>query len=114
MANTTIEEPGDGTVKLPNIPIKIVRQGDKLKFTAGKYSLTLNEMEGLSQTYPLLLLDKFITEVTTVLLSQQVERKKAESKVRDMFLGAAEEVSEGKLVDHLLLERNEDIKKGGK
>ena len=63
-------------LKLPNINIHIVRRGDMLKFKAGKYTLELKEIPNKSQTYPLLLLDKFLSEVTTLLLKDAIERQK--------------------------------------
>lgn len=64
----------DGLV-LPNIPVKIIRQGERLKITAGDYTLELKEMPDLSQTYPLLLLEKFCREVTTKLLQEEIDRR---------------------------------------
>lgn len=73
---------------LPNILIKIHRVNDKLKFEAGDYKLVLNPVYKGAQTYPLLVLDKFITEVTTKLLQAEVdkqEQKKAVAKsLKDM------------------------------
>jgi hypothetical protein len=61
---------------LPNIPIKITRMGDKMKFKAGDFTLELKEIpDGASQTYPLLLLDKFISDITTRLLEKELEAR---------------------------------------
>jgi hypothetical protein len=79
---------------LPNLTIKIVRSGESLKLKAGKYTLELKEVPNKSQTYPLLLLDTFITQVTTLLLKEQVDRQTTLQELRESIIG--KELKEGK------------------
>jgi hypothetical protein len=61
-------------LKLPNIGIKITRKGDAIKFSVKGYELELKQIpDAPNQTYPLLLLDKFISEVTTVVLQKEID-----------------------------------------
>lgn len=63
-------------LSLPNIPVKITRMDDRIKLKAGDYTLELKQIpDGASQTYPLLLLDKFVSEVTTKLLEKELEAR---------------------------------------
>lgn len=94
----------DGELQLPNIPIKIVRLGDKLKLTAGVHTLELKELPGSSQNYSLLVLDKFITEVTTVELQKHIVMRRDSEDFRNQVLGNSEEVTDQRIVDLLIKE----------
>lgn len=80
-------DPDKADMVLPNITVKITRAGHFLKFKAGKYTLELVEVPGKSQTYPLLLLDKYITQVTTNLLQEQVTRQNNIEELRQNIKG---------------------------
>jgi len=67
---------------LPNIPIKITRKGDRIKLKCGGYTLELQEIYEGSQTYSLLILDKFLTEVTTIMLKKEIENRINRSTVK--------------------------------
>lgn len=77
------------SLQLPNIPISIRRMGNTLKLRAGTYQLELKEIEGRNQVYPLLLLDKFISDVAVKLLKDEIDKRenKAAAKTSLQMLG---------------------------
>lgn len=60
---------------LGNLKIKIVRRGEKMKFTIGKYSLEVKEMPGYSQSYPLILIEEFLSTCVTKLVKDELNRQ---------------------------------------
>lgn len=72
--------------QLPTLPIKITREGDHIKFKYGKYTLRLKELPHTSQTYSGLLLDKFLTETTTLMLKQELEQRNNRDATRKSLL----------------------------
>lgn len=79
---------------LPNIPVKIIRMGSKLRIQAGDFILRVGEIPGKPNQYPLLVIDKFITEATTVLLKKEIEeaqnREAIKKALPEMGLDPAE------------------------
>lgn len=93
---------------LPNIPVKIVRQGNKLKITAGVYELELKELPDSSQTYPLLLLEKFVREVTTTLLQGEIECRENRAAAKKSLLLLGQEAGEA-AVDGVINQIHNDM-----
>lgn len=70
--------------EIPNIPIKITREGDKIKFVIDKYTLKLTTLPGeKSQTYDFVTLEQFICNVAKIayqnIINYEQVRKDIES-----------------------------------
>lgn len=89
---------------LPNIPIKIIRKGERIQLKCGDYQLELKELYEDSQTYSLLLLDKFVTEVTTIMLQKEIEKQDKRRSVKKS-LGLEDEVA----TDNVIKQIHEDL-----
>ena len=79
--------------EIPNIPIKITREGERVKFVIGKYQLKLKELPGdKSQTYDFVTLEQFITNSAKLIYQDiiQVEQIKKDLKSADEFDKAQE------------------------
>lgn len=60
--------------EIPNIPIKITREGDKVKFVVGKYQLKLNQLPNeKSQSYDFVTLEQFITNSAQLIYQDIIE-----------------------------------------
>lgn len=96
-------------LQLPNIPIKITRRGERLKLVAGDYKLELKEIYDGSQTYSLLVLDKFISEVAMIKLKEHIEKQTQREAVKKS-LGITDDVQTDNVIrqiHHDLFEQGE-------
>jgi hypothetical protein len=96
----------DGFV-LPNIAVKIRRAGDSLEIIAGRFKLSIKELDGRTQVYPLLVIEKFIREITTVLLREEIERRENKAAAKSSLLSLG--IDSDKAVDNVIKQIHEDM-----
>lgn len=87
---------------LPQIPIKIIRKDQKIKFTVGKYSLELKELPDHSQTYDFVAVEQFLTQSAQLIYSDLVKKEQIKKDLRSAFLDTAEEQTDQEFVKGLL------------
>lgn len=92
--------------QLPILPIKITREGSKLKLNYGNYILRLNEIDNKSQTYSGLILDKFISQVTMEMLQGQIEKNANRQAVRESLINLNVEQD---LTDNVIRQIHDDL-----
>jgi hypothetical protein len=89
---------------LPNIPIKITRRGERIQLKCGDYQLELIELYEGSQTYSLLLLDKFVSEVAMKKLKEHIEKQDQRKAISESL-----KIDDAVITDNVIKQIHEDM-----
>lgn len=61
--------------EIPRLPVKIIRQDDKIVITIQNYSIKLLPLPGETQKYDFITLEQFITNTAKIVYGKIVERE---------------------------------------
>jgi len=86
MIKETVDENGI-PLSIPRVPVKITREGERLKIKIGRYQLRLKEIDGKSQTYDLVTLEQFITNSSKLVYENIIKNEQIKKDLMSLADG---------------------------
>jgi len=97
------EEP---ELKIPRIPVSIVRKGDKIVISCKDKGATFYPLPNTKQQYDLVTLEQFITKIAQfeygLIVNAEKRKNQIKEHIRSSFTKSSEEATDAQVVDVLL------------